>query len=82
MIVTVMSPKKSVTSLYDKSLKLVTEYISKYVQRQVQKVNFISDFSQASDDFIMRCDSEKKFIDENFVSTLRYKVCSICSILE
>ena len=77
MIVTVMSPKKSVTSLYDKSLKLVTECISKYVQRRVQKVNFISDFRQASDDFLMRCDSEKKFIDENFVSTLRCMTCAL-----
>ena len=66
-----MSPKKSVPSLHERCLKLVTENIGKYVGGKVQKINFISDPRQGSDEFLLRCDSGKLFIDENFVGALR-----------
>ena len=66
-----MSPKKSVPSLHDKCLKLVTENIGKYVGGKVKKINFIADPRQATDDFLLQCDSGKQFIEENFAGTLR-----------
>ena len=69
-----MSPRKPVRALYDLSLDIVIRSLRKYLERKVEKINFFNDFDAAAQEFLLRCQDGREFIEDHFIGPLRWKI--------
>ena len=66
-----MSPRIPADSLYEISLKVVTQRLLEYIERKVKKINFFNDYEAAAQEFLSRCQEGREFIDDYFIGPLR-----------